>query len=366
MTAKRYGEGSVYEDSRGFWCGVVEMGTDANGQRLRKVVRARSKDDMLTKLRDAQSKRDKGLPVGDGAMTVSRWLDHWLTRIIPRTVAASSAEHYRIVLDTRVTPYLGRKRLTKLTPEHVEDMMGKLEERGLKPNCVREARSVLRAAIREAERRGLVARNVASLAVPPRKPRTRLDDALDVDQAEAVLTAATGDRLEALAMLVLATGMRQGEALALRWDDVDLDGGSLIVRKAKTDAGLRLIALPPFVVAALRQHRTRQRREQMAAPVWTDSGLVFTTPQGDRIPKRTVLTWWHKLTIAAGVGRRRFHASRATVATLMLNNGVTLDVVSATLGHAGLAITADVYAKVRPELQRTAADAMQQVLGASR
>jgi hypothetical protein len=199
---------------------------------------------------------------------------------------------------------------------------------------------------------------------PPRRTGVKLDDALDAEEASAVLAAAKGDRLEALAVLVLAVGVRQGEALASRWDEIDLDAGTLRVTKAKTDAGVRTVALPAFVVSALRSHRRRQAEARVAAFEWDDTGLVFPSTIGTRIDRRNILRWWHDLTIRAGVGRRRFHASRHTTATLMLNNGVPLEVVSATLGHAGLAITADVYAKVRPQLQRQAADAMEQVLGA--
>jgi integrase len=238
-----------------------------------------------------------------------------------------------------------------------------MRDDGLSPRTIAYTRAVLRLALTTAEARGRVARNVVPLTRAPKRSAAKLDDALDAGEAAKVLRAARGDRLEALAVLVLAVGMRQGEALRLRWADVDLDEGTLTVRKAKTASGVRTIALPPFVVAALDRHRRRQRRERMAAKVWGDDDLVFASSVGTVLDPRNVLRWWHGLTRRAGVGRRRFHASRHTAATLMLNNGVPLEVVSATLGHAGLAITADVYAKVRPELQRKAADAMENLLG---
>jgi Phage integrase family len=179
----------------------------------------------------------------------------------------------------------------------------------------------------------------------------------------AVLNTAVGDRLEALAVLVLAVGLRQGETFNLHWDDVDLDAATVTIPDAKTDAGRRTVAVPPFVCAALRAHRIRQLEERLRAPVWHDPTLVFASTTGTRLDPRNALRWWHDLTVRAGVGRRRFHASRHTAATLMLNNGVALEVVSATLGHAGYAITADVSAKVRPQLQRRAADAREGVLG---
>jgi integrase len=158
-------------------------------------------------------------------------------------------------------------------------------------------------------------------------------------------------------------GLREGETFNLHWDDVDLDGATATIREAKTDAGRRTVALPKFVVVALRAHRIRQLEERLAVPIWEDPNLVFASMMGTRLDPRNVLRWWHDLTIRAGVGRRRFHASRHTAATLMLNAGVPLEVVSATLGHARYAITADVDAKVRPQLQRRAADAMEGPLG---
>jgi integrase len=223
----------------------------------------------------------------------------------------------------------------------------------------------LRRRLADAERHGRIHRNVASLARGPKAKPTKIDDSLDAAEAATVLQAASGDRLEAIAVLALTTGMRQGEIIALRWDAIDLDAATVTVRRSttKTEAGERTIALPPMAVAALRRHRARQAEERLAAPVWDDPEIVFTDEIGRRLNRTAVLRWWHRLTINAGVGRRRFHASRHTAATLMLNSGVRLEVVSKTLGHAGLAITADVYAKVRPELQRTAADAMQNLLG---
>ena len=223
--------------------------------------------------------------------------------------------------------------------------------------------SILPMALADAERWGNVQRNAAALVPSPRRKATRLDDALDIEEAAMVIEAARGDRLEALAVLVLSTGLRQGEALRLRWGDIDLTHATLMVTRSKTPSGVRTIALPGFVVSALRAHRARQREERMAAVLWADPSLAFTTLLGEPIPRRNALRWWHGLCERARVRRRRFHASRPTAATLMLNNGVPLEVVSKTLGHAGLAITADVYAKVRPELQRTAADAMERVLG---
>jgi integrase len=343
--------------------GVVELDPLPDGSRQRRSVRAKTKMALTAKMAKIQRARDDGAPLPDELMTTGKWLTFWLDHVLPTTdLAPKTITDYRYNAIRYVIPALGRVPLAKLRPEHVEKMMTGLRDQGL-TRTVSYCRAVLRMALGEAERRGRVTRNAAALTRAPRKAATRLDDALDADEAAAVLKAASSDRLEALAVVVLALGLRQGEALRLRWSDVDLKPATLTVRKAKSDAGVRTIALPGFVVVALKAHRARQREERMASDLWGDPGLLFASTVGTLLDGRNVLRWWHDLTIRAGVGRRRFHASRHTAATLMLNNGVPLEVVSKTLGHAGLAITADVYAKVRPELQRTAADAMERVLG---
>jgi integrase len=166
------------------------------------------------------------------------------------------------------------------------------------------------------------------------------------------------DRYYALAALVLAVGLRQAEALDLRWEAVDLDAATLEVVDAKTPAGFRTIPIPAFVVEALREHRTVQTLDRMVADAWEDDGLVFTTTIGSRIDARNALRWWHGLTTRAGVGRRRFHCSRHTAGTVMLNRGVPLVIVSQILGHARVDITAKIYARPYVETLRAGADAI--------
>jgi integrase len=353
------GEGSVYYiTGRKLWAAAVSL--PGGG---RKVVKAKTKAEALRKMREIQGDVDRSLPVPDNAVTTGEWLSWWLAEVLPGTVKEGTLTNYTDVLNAYVIPLIGRVPLAKLEPSHVQSMMRALERAGRSPRTISLARTVLRRSLGDALRWDKVRRNAAALVRAPRKAETKTDDALSAAEATAVLDTASGDRLEALAVLVLAVGLRQGEALALRWDEVNLSPGTVKITESKTDAGRRLVALPPFAVTSLRAHRTHQRHERTAADYWDDPRLVFTSSIGTRLDRRNVLRWCHDLTVRAGVGRRRFHASRHTAATLMLNNGVPLEVVSATLGHSGLSITADVYAKVGAKLQRQAADAMEGVLG---
>jgi integrase len=354
----------TYDDDKQLWVARVDFGI-IDGKRKRVTRKAKTKAQLAAKVRELENTKDDGRRPLNQTYTTAAWLTHWVDNVLPnKDLAPRTVESYREKVAHYLIPALGKIPLARLDTSDVEAMMAAMRRKGLAPRTVAYARAVLRMALAHAQLHGRVTRNVAALVPAPRKAATKLDDALDSDEAARVLQEASGDRLEALAVLVIGTGLRQGEALALRWADVDLDAGTVRVVKAKTAAGIRTISLPGFVIASLRDHRARQRTERMAAPTWADPGLVFASTSGTKLNRSNVLHWWWDLTTRAGVGRRRFHASRHTAATLMLNNGVPLEVVSATLGHAGLAITADVYAKVRPELQRTAATAMENLFGA--
>ncbi|MGH9184309.1 MAG: tyrosine-type recombinase/integrase, partial [Acidimicrobiales bacterium] len=276
-----------------------------------------------------------------------------------------------------IVPHIGNVPLAKLGTTHVRTMLAALEAAGRSPRTAQYARSVLRRALRHAERDALVARNVAALVDGPRSSATKLDDTLTASEARSVVTAAAGHRLEALAVLVLELGLRKGEALGLLWSDVDLDVEELTVRgtlkrgpqglyvdTTKTALAERTIPLPVGTADALRVHRTRQAEERLAAgPLWVDSDYVFSSEVGTPIDPRNALRWWKGLTRRAGVGERRFHSSRHTAATLMLDDGVPLEVVSAILGHASLSITADVYARVSKDAKRRALTGLKARLG---
>ena len=344
------GEGSVWKnEARGRWFAEVTM-PDGRRRRLTAMTQAEAVAKRNQLVGDPQAM------AGDTTMTTKAWLEHWVTDILPRTVKPATVTNYTNIVNYYIVPNVGRVKLAKLAPGHVDRMMTELEDRGLSARTVALARTILRRALQVAQQRHLVVTNAAALTDAPRQTAPRTDDALTADEAKAVLETAKGDRLEALAVLVLTVGLRQGEALGLVWADVDTDAATITVSEAKTDAGRRTVPLPATVVSALRHHR-------MASRYSGPDDYVFASTAGTRINPRNALRWWHDLTERAGVGRRRFHASRHTAATLMLNAGVPLEVVSATLGHAGLAITADVYARVGSDLQRQAADVMETVLG---
>ena len=247
---------------------------------------------------------------------------------------------------------------------------------GLSPRTVQYARAVLRKALNQALRWGLVPRNVATLVDPPRSKRHEIVF-FAPDQANAFLDTARGDRLEALYRVALSLGLRQGEALGLRWEDVDLERGVLRVRVAlqridgvpqlvepKTPRSHRTIALPRPLAAHLRAHRTRQITERLACPRWQDWDLVFPSSVGTPLSPQNLTKRYKALLRDAGLPAMRFHDLRHSCASLLLAQGVPARVVMETLGHSQIGLTLNTYAHVMPELQRQAAEAMERLFPA--
>jgi integrase len=333
------GEGSIYQrtsDNR--WVAQIESGRSAAGRRRYARAVRRTRKEAQAALKELQRAADAGLAPGQ-ASTVEVFMAWWLDHVVPGTVTIDTVTRYKWITDHWITPHVGNVRLNKLTPTHVQAMLVKLEEAGLSPKSRTLARSVLARALRWAEQTSVVGRNVARLVDGPKVIR-RPSDALTADEAKAVLATASGDRLEALGLL---------------WLDVDFEQGELTVAKGKTAGSVRTVPLVAGTAAALKERRRRQAAERLeAGPLWIDSGYVFTTHRGGPIHPRNALGWWHQLTENAGIGRRRFHATRHTTAVLLLDQGVPLEVVSAVLGHTNLAITSDVYARVTQDAKRRA------------
>jgi len=383
------GEGSIYQHASGLWIGRVDCGW-RDGKRVRRTVYGKTRRacaDALTKvLRD----RQQGLLSLTPSQSVDTYLREWLQHVAS-TIRATTLRSYRQVVDDYLRPDLGRLRLDRLTPQQVEAFMQQRQQQGTSASQVRYARNVLRAALGRAVRLGLVSRNVAALATPPRVTRRTIQP-LTVDQARTLLQVASqpfkgpksSTRLSRLGPLVttaLALGLRVGEALGLSWSDVDFDKGHVVIRQQlqwlskqpprlvppKSDAGRRTVVAPPVVLNALRQLRQQQRRDRLRAggqwqPLAGLDDLVFISRTGQPLHPSTVLRDFQALLTRAGLPRRRLHDLRHSCATLLLAQGVQPRVVASALGHTDVRLTLQTYAHVLLDAQADAAARMQQAL----
>lgn len=361
------GEGSLFRRADGLWVAQLSLGPRTDRRLLRRYASTRSEGrELLEELRAAAG-------VASSRTTVGEYLRSWLEMTGSRTLKASTLETYEIAVRRQLQPAIGSIELARLAPEHVERMVVDLGAT-MSPKGVRNVLSVLGRVLDVAERRGLVRRNVVRLVDPPRLIRQDRP-ALDVAAARAIIAAVAGDRLEALWITTLACGLRQAEVLGLRWRDVDLEAGSLrvdvvldrqggryVLTEPKTSSSRRTVALPTFVVAALREHRRRQLEDRVAAAAPTEDGLVFVSPAGRPMSAGYVTHRWRTISRAIGLDLT-FHGLRRGQATLLVAMGVHPKVVSERLGHATVAMTLDVYAGVTRASDVAAASLLEEALG---
>jgi len=368
------GESSIHKDTSGRWHGYVSMGLKENGQRDRRHVSGTSRVSVVAKVRDLERKRDAGTVEAAGSsLTVSGWLDHWLVNIAARKVRPRTLESYDSIVRLHLKPGLGHHRLERLQPEHLERHYSKLLAGGMAASTVLRVHRVLSRALKVAVQRGKINRNVATLVDPPAARRPDTGRPLDVQEARRVLKAAQSHRNAARWTVALALGLRQSEALGLQWSDIDLEQGTLSVRRGlhrvsgkglvyeepKAERSRRTLALPAALTEALRQHRAAQSQERLAAgPLWEDHDLVFCQVNGRPIERRSDWRAWKVLLRDAGVRDVRLHDGRHTAATLLLTAGVHPRVVMELLGHSQMRTTTDTYSHVLPALAQEAADRM--------
>jgi integrase len=302
-------------------------------------------------------------------ITVSQYLTRWIDSL-QGSVRPSTKARYKQMMEQHVVPIIGRVQLAKLTPLQVQHLYANRLEKGLSPTTVDLLHNILHKALKQAVRWGLLTRNVTEAVDVPQRttPEFTVWDEQAVSHFVAV---ANTDNLAALWQLAILTGMRRGEMLGLKWEDIDLVRGMLSVKRTlsrgtkgtytfglpKTRHGRRLVSLPRSAVKALKSHRMKQLEARLALGVgYEDQGLVFANAVGEPLHPNTVAYQFKRLCKAADVPLIRIHDLRHTSATLMLANGEHPKIVQERLRHANISITLGRYSHVTMDMQRDAAD----------
>ncbi len=366
-----HGEGTIRRRQDGRWEAAITL----EGRR-RKSLYGKTRLEAQQKMVAALKARQDGLPIGtNDRQTVAQFLTRWLEETAKPRVRPKTYVSYEGHIRLHLVPVIGRVPLTKLSPDHVQRLYNDKLEAGLSARTIHHFRETLRSALSDALRWGHVSRNVAALVDPPRAKRHEIRP-LSPEEARTFLEASRTHRLHALYSVVLAVGLRQGEALGLGWDDVDLKRGEIRVARAlqrvggkltyvepKSETSRRVVAIPVPIVAELQAHQDAQGFERRGAgEKWTETGLVFTTKIGTPLDGGNVTKQFQAILEGAGLPRQRFHDLRHSCASLLLAQGVHPRVVMETLGHSQISLTMNTYSHVMPELQREAADKMGELL----
>lgn len=352
MARRTNGEGTVYPYQRGF-----RAVGDVHGKR--QYFRAHTRREAWDKLQEARRAPAPApdLDPDDADLTCARWLDYWLENVKRTTIAPSTYESYRGLIDRHLIPTLGALHLSELNYSHVDGLHQRLLDRGLSVSTIKQARSVLGQALRIARQRGKVTRNVVAETDPPRAPRSTVS-ALDADQVRQILAADHTSRDAARWQLALLYGLRQGEVLGLKWSDLDFETGLLSITRAlkkrtgvglvledtKTPKSRRQVTLDSEILTTLREYRREQARERLTAgSLWRDLDLIFTTGIGTPTHPTDDHKRWSRLLKTLGIPHHRLHDARHTAATLTYEAGAGIDHVQLLLGHSSLDFTRRTY-----------------------
>jgi integrase len=365
------GEGSIYQRSRdGKWVTAVTL---PDGKRRTWV--SGTWREAHKKLQAARKAISEQLPIAPAHLTVGKYLDEWL-EVASHNLRPTTTKSYEVVIRCHLVPSFGRIKLGELTPQHIQAHMAAKRSKGLSARSVQYQHAVLRRALNQAVKWGMVPRNVATLVDVPRAPRGEMR-ALTGEQAKELITALEGTALEHLLILALLLGLRRSELLALRWEDVDLEKRKLRVTGAlhRTDNGLerldtkttkshRAIALPNVAVQLFTTRRKRQIEERLlAGPRWQNTGYIFTSRVGTPIEPRNVNREFYKVRERAGLGDVRLHDLRHSTASILHAYGVPIKLISDLLGHASTRITDEVYTHIFEESKQQVADAIDAIFG---
>jgi integrase len=380
MAGRLHGEGSIYREGD-YWVASVEAGRDpVTGRRVRRKLKARTKRELVARMAEVRQQLETGSGGRATSVTVGEFLHRWLDDVVaPRVESANTVHNYRSVVTAHIVPSLGSVRLTKLTPEMVDQFLASRARAGLSRSYVGRMRAVLTSALRHAERRSLVSRNAAALAVMPRCEPTASRRSLTVDEARALIGAAAGERLGALVVCGLALGLRPGELTGLLWTDLQLEAerpqlsvsGSMKRRPdsslyrgpvKRSKAGERTVALPAVVVIALLAHRSRQDKERSDGGYWDDHGLVFCSEVGTPLDPSNVRKVFARVAARAGIEGVVPYSLRPTAASLLIDQGVGVEVVADLLGDDPRTLYRHYRHRVRPVVE-AAAGPMQSLLG---
>jgi len=379
MPSKRRGnnEGSIYKRADGSWTGQVSIGHDSEtGKRKRKSFYGQTRKEVSDKIAKVLRGMDEGIYIEPTKITISEWLDKWLMVYKKGQLKTSTYESYEDLIANHINPGLGKIQLSKLQAHVLQTFYNeklnagrKDGKGGLSTRTVKYFHSIIREALEQAVKEGMIPRNIADATSPPVTKNKQMQPLTETELL-AFFDYAGKDRLYAAYMTAAFTGLRRGELLGLNWNAVDLDKGIVNVTRQllslknglfleetiKTKDGKRSILLTNDNIQELKAHKERQEQEKLLArEVYQDSGFVFCKEDGTALDPKWFLKHFQLLLKKANLPIIRIHDLRHTHATLLLQRGVPAKLVQERLGHKSITMTLDLYSHVNSEMAKTAA-----------
>lgn len=373
----------TYRKRGSTWYYQVELGRDPETNKRNQVSKGGFKTKKAAEAACAEiiAQYEKGEYNVPKRMTVEQYLKIWLQDYAKRKMRPSTYSIREIIVDRRIIPELGQIELEKLTPMDINKFYRQLEDEGLTPNYISSIHSILRSALKRAIVWQITNKNIMAGVEAPRVEKTKIKT-WSLEEIRTFLDASKDNVCYIAFVLAIFTGMRRGEVLGLRWQDIDLDNKKLTVQQSlywipkegvifqepKTDKSVRTIALSDIVIKELKKQKAKQAQHKLIAKgVYKEEfDLVCCWPDGSPVKPRNFLEHFERMIKVADVQRIRFHELRHTHATLLLKMGENIKVVSERLGHSRTSTTSDTYMHVLPDMQQGAADRFENAFEASK
>lgn len=385
MAKRGNGEGTIYKRSNGKWCAAITSGINPKtGKPKREFFYGKTRQEVAEKLNKALNNLNQGTYVKPSSTALGDWLDTWLEQYKKSSIRPATYEIYDYLIKSHIKPQIGHIALKDLRTDHLQQLYNEKFKSGrtdgsggLSAGSIKRMHNLLHGSLRQAMQNDLVIRNVSEATTLPKQEKKQIR-ILSVDEHSEFMKALSEERLKALFMLELGTGARQGELLAIRWQDINLDEGIMQIKRSlrrvkvdglgstktklifqvpKTEAGKRIIPLPDQIVAELREHSDRQTIEkQIAGELYEDNELAFCTELGMPIDPRNLRKIFYRVSKKAGVSGVTFHALRHSYATRLLEANEHPKVVQEILGHSDITMTLNTYSHVMPEIKKAAAE----------
>ncbi|NLS45719.1 MAG: tyrosine-type recombinase/integrase [Firmicutes bacterium] len=374
------GEGSITQRKDGRFQGSVLLGYDPKtGKPKRKYVYGKTKKEVREKTNKLAVKVQAGTYREPSLITIEEWFISWLNDYMKISLRPTTWDNYKCQVEGHIIPALGRLKLSKLQTRHIQRLYneklksGRLDSKpgGLSPKSIRLMHTVIHSCLEQARKEGIIMINPASAVKLPKNKQRKIRY-LDSEEIKIFLKAAQGSKHFAAFFLALNTGMRRGEILGLRWQDIDfkeetltvkyglvrVGGKGLVLQEPKTRLSNRTIGLSPTVIRVLKEHRKEQNEAKLSLgrAYNKDLDLVFPNEIGEPTCPRAFTRVFERLLKRAGIRKACFHDLRHTFATMALEQGVNVKTVQEALGHHSAAFTMDVYASTTDKMKREAAE----------
>ena len=369
--AKKRGqnEGTIYKRKDGTWSAQVSI----QGRRL--TGYAKTQSEARAWLRKTLNQVDSGITFLGAQMELGKYLEQWLITV-KTSVRPKTYDQYKQIVTNHIVPILGRIKLKDVRPDHVQSLYNTKLKSGTSNRTVRMIHAVLHVALNQALQMGIISRNPSDAVIKPKLIKKEMKTLTDT-QVQTLLLAVHGTRYEALYLLAVTTGLREGELLGLKWSDLDwitrnlsiqrqlqrLSGQGMVFSEPKSASGRRVIALGSATIEKLREHYKRQQWERLAAgDHWVEYDLIFPTTIGSPSDWRNLVRSFKDVLRTSNLPNIRFHDLRHTAATLMLQQGIHPKVVQERLGHSQISLTLDTYSHVLPNMQEEAAEKIDELI----